>query len=278
MRWEGGPGRMVFMPGTGLTVETYAEALAGLAGVATVHGLNIRGHGGSTVPDGVPSWQVYVDDLAAFMAETFPTPPVVAGHSLGALLSIWLAAQAPEKVPALLLLDPVMPLGSKEDLTPQEQLRFSRFLNAAKKRRDRWASRAEAEQQLRGRGGYEGWREGPFQAFLDWGLRPTGEGEQVELACPPWLEAGIYEGRVYQPLWDWIRACRAPTVVVRGAESPVSASHAVEELAEIIPVATVLTVKGEHAFAQTNPEGAAEALKMAWDILAGQMAKKAPAE
>lgn len=266
-RWGDGPRPLVFSPGTGLPVETYVPALAGTLPGVTVHALGTRGHGRSEVPHQGADWEPAKADLRKFVAETFPEPPIVAGHSLGALLSLWLAADHPGLVAGLLLLDPVFYEGSAEIPPPGAAKLFADFLARSKTRRHRWPSRADAEEKLRGRGGYAGWAEAPFQAFLDFGLKEERQGSGVTLSCPPWLETAFYEKRPSQPIWDWIRRCRVPAVIVRGRQSRVAASHAIEELADAIPIATVMTVKGEHTFAQEHPAETAEVLRFAWAIL-----------
>jgi pimeloyl-ACP methyl ester carboxylesterase len=71
-----------------------------------VHGLDFRGHGRSSRTPGAYRLTDYVHDAEAFLNATFHEPAIVYGHSLGALTAVALAAQAPERVRALVLEEP----------------------------------------------------------------------------------------------------------------------------------------------------------------------------
>lgn len=70
----------------------------------TVRGLDHRGHGRS---DRAKSYQItdYVGDAAA-LVDAESEPAVIVGHSLGALVALTVAATHPDKVRAIVLLDP----------------------------------------------------------------------------------------------------------------------------------------------------------------------------
>jgi pimeloyl-ACP methyl ester carboxylesterase len=69
---------------------------------------DLRGHGKSTHTPGRYSYNICGEDLKAFLREVIQKPALVAGLSSGAVLSIWLAANAPEQVLAAISEDPPM--------------------------------------------------------------------------------------------------------------------------------------------------------------------------
>jgi pimeloyl-ACP methyl ester carboxylesterase len=71
-----------------------------------VHALDFRGHGRSSRTPGAYRVSDYLADTAALLQAHFDEPAVVYGHSLGALVGIALAAQAPAAVRSLVLEDP----------------------------------------------------------------------------------------------------------------------------------------------------------------------------
>jgi len=71
-----------------------------------VHALDFRGHGRSSRAPGAYRVSDYLADAAALLHDRFQEPAAVYGHSLGALVGIALAAQAPGAVRALVLEDP----------------------------------------------------------------------------------------------------------------------------------------------------------------------------
>ena len=67
---------------------------------------DLRGHGKSTWTPGQYSYNICGDDLKAFIREVIRKPALVSGLSSGGVLSLWLAANAPEDVLAVISEDP----------------------------------------------------------------------------------------------------------------------------------------------------------------------------
>lgn len=106
--WGEGGRDLVFTHGNGFTAQCYAPILAPLSARVRVHGVNLRGHGGSDVPPDFPDWDGPYADLVAYLQERCAAPAILAGHSYGATLSLRLAAEHPELVGGLLLLEPLV--------------------------------------------------------------------------------------------------------------------------------------------------------------------------
>lgn len=275
-RWGSGDAQIVFSPGTGLPVETYQGAFTPLFQAATIFALNAQGHGGSDVPEKLENWDSMLDELREFIAQELRPPVIVSGHSRGALSSLQLAAESAHLVSGLLLLDPTIRLRRGDPKTemplPEEQELSDRTL----RRRPTWTSREEAGADLRDKGVYRRWEPEAFAAFLTAGLKDSPEGG-VELACPPWLESQIFSQRPRSVLWEWADQVRVPTVILRGETSDTALAEAMEDLADAIPVATVISVKGSHTFPQEQSPATGEALAFALNLLtrAGAAAESA---
>ncbi len=67
---------------------------------------DLRGHGESDKPSAGYLPRDYVGDMAALLGHEPSRPVAVIGHSLGAAIAAQLAAERPELVPKLILLDP----------------------------------------------------------------------------------------------------------------------------------------------------------------------------
>jgi pimeloyl-ACP methyl ester carboxylesterase len=67
---------------------------------------DLRGHGKSTRTPGHYSYNICGNDLRAFIREVIQKPTLVAGLSSGGVLAIWLAANVPEYVLAIISEDP----------------------------------------------------------------------------------------------------------------------------------------------------------------------------
>lgn len=80
-----------------------------------------RGHGCSGRTPGRYTWIHHARDASAFVDGVARQPAVLVGHSLGAIQALWVAAECPEKVAALVLEDPPLYAAERPDAD------FSRF-------------------------------------------------------------------------------------------------------------------------------------------------------
>ena len=255
---------LTFIHGTGLNVRCYIPAFRSILGRARVFALNARGHGGSQVQPSLTGWEHPLADLRRLITTRLQPPVILAGHSYGALLSLQIAAEHPELAAGLILLDPLVPWRRDEDWPPVGAGPDREIIERARTRRHTWSSRTEAETWLGGRGIFERWAAEPFELFLESGLAEMETGE-VGLVCPPWVEVASYLGRPQKVVFDWAERIRVPVVILRGSDSSVTSG--VEDFADATAVCVVLTVRGDHTFANEHPGETGVALSMALDIL-----------
>lgn len=98
---------VVLIHGVGLRAESWGGILPGLAEQHSVYALDLPGHGDSPLIDKTnPTVSDYADQIAASL-RNIPGPVCVAGHSLGALISLDLAARYPEMVQAVAALNSI---------------------------------------------------------------------------------------------------------------------------------------------------------------------------
>lgn len=89
-----------------------------LASDHRVFAYDLRGRGDSDKPEHGYSVPIHAADLAELIAKLELSRPVLIGHSLGALIALYFAAQYPELLSKLVLIDAGAPLPWK---TPDEQ-------------------------------------------------------------------------------------------------------------------------------------------------------------
>jgi pimeloyl-ACP methyl ester carboxylesterase len=196
LAWEGEGPRLHFAHATGFNAETYEPLLTPLSERMSVLASDARGHGFTTLPTAPGSardWLIFQRDLAQFLDASAKEPIVLAGHSMGATVSAMLAARWPDRVKGLILLEPVlMPrilhLVRWIPLRPPSIDLASR----AERRRATFSSFDAARLSYLGRGAFRTWPEAFLLAYLRGGLVPTGEGEEVRLACAPTWEAQTF--------------------------------------------------------------------------------------
>lgn len=86
--------------------ESYSPVLPKLARDFHVYAIDVVGHGSSDRTPGRYDIHTIGADVVAFMAEVIDEPVILSGHSSGGLIAAWVAADAPERVSAVLFEDP----------------------------------------------------------------------------------------------------------------------------------------------------------------------------
>jgi pimeloyl-ACP methyl ester carboxylesterase len=123
----------------------------------------------------------------------------------------------------------------------------------ARKRRAVWPDRAAVAASYGGRAPLDALAPEALEAYLRWGFVDRADGE-VELACPPEVEATIFEVSADEDgalaAWRHLDALSAPTTVVAGVHSdlPMDWFRAQAERAN----APLVSVDGGHFFLQED--------------------------
>jgi pimeloyl-ACP methyl ester carboxylesterase len=202
----------VFSHANGFNARTYRTILGALASEFRILALDLRGHGRTTAPtapEGRRSWLDLGDDLIAFVDALDLTDVVLAGHSMGGTLSLFTAAERPERVRALALFDPVILPPDR----PAGAVGESPLIQGTARRRRHFDSRAAAIQSYRGRGAFTTWPEAMLLDYAEDGFRDLADGT-VELACAPEWEASNYVAQAHNP-WDAFARSRCPIAILR---------------------------------------------------------------
>jgi pimeloyl-ACP methyl ester carboxylesterase len=215
---------------------------------------DLEGQGESDAP---PHYAGHRETLrrvrAVVDAQQLQRPLVGMGHSFGAALTLRCAAENPGLFRALVLLDPILfPPATWLGVRLLSLLHRHPFADAARRRRDRWPSRAAAMERLRGRGIYQGWSEESLASFAAHAL--ADDGAEAVLRCPRELEAQIYERPVYP--WPALRRVDCPILFLRGAGSYPFFAAAEGCARRANPRVQVEHLPGGHCFMQEDPVAA----------------------
>lgn len=272
-RWGGGemavldfgdPGRpvdLVFAHANGFNARTYRTLLQPLSSALRIWAPDLRGHGRTRLPaapQGRRSWRDHRDDLIALLAAIDGPPVALAGHSIGGTSALLAAAERPERVSRLLLLDPVIwprPMAAALSLPLVGRLsrRFP-IVTGTLKRRALFDSREQALAVYRGRGAFKGWSDLVLADYLADGLVETDRG--MALACSPAWEASNYAAQAHDP---WRALARYPGAV-RILKAETGSLCAVPPSRRRPSVAVETVAGGGHLFPMTHAEITRDAL------------------
>ena len=207
--WErcGMGASILFAHATGFHARCWDQIIHRVPG-AHCYAIDMRGHGLSSKPGPPYSWRWFGEDLAAVLREIKLKDAVGVGHSMGGHAVALAATLVPEAFKELLLIDPViMPPGY---YSPRE-----RDPHFARKRKNQWQSAEEMIERFQDRLPFRDWDPAVLRDYCRWGL--LAQGDQFVLACPPEVEASIYEnsGKPEANLYGIIERIEVPVTVVR---------------------------------------------------------------
>lgn len=121
--WDGNGPSLLLLHGISGTAASWWPIIDDLAPFFTPIAPDLRGHGGSTSPSHGYLYDDYAADIDALLADLAIERPLILGHSLGGLVTLWWARTQPDRAAALLIED--SPLRSGHDFMPA----FDRWLD-----------------------------------------------------------------------------------------------------------------------------------------------------
>lgn len=272
-RWGGGemsvldfgdserPVDLVFVHANGFNARTYRTLLQPLSSALRIWAPDLRGHGATRLPAAPQvhrSWKDHRDDLIALLQAIGGPPVALAGHSIGGTSGLLAAAERPDRVSRLLLLDPVIwprPMVMALNLPLANRLsRAFPIVSQTLKRRAVFDSREQALAAYRGRGAFKGWSDMMLADYLADGLAETDRG--LELTCAPAWEASNYAAQAHDP---WRALARYPGAV-RILKGETGSLCAVRTSSRRSHVQVETVAGGGHLFPMTHAEITRDAL------------------
>ncbi len=261
----GGRGRRAhFASANGFPPQVYRvlfEHLTDVLRVEAVLPLAMRAAG---PPTQELAWQYLADPLALRLQTLGYAGAVGMGHSLGGVLTLFMAAKYPRLFSALVLMDPV--IFPRRILWPMQVLRIlrlqSRFplVQAARRRRRVFSSREAMLAHYQRRSFFARWDVRALEAYVRYGTREREDG-RVELAYPPEWEAAIFAS-VPTDVWRWIPRVTLPVLVLYGEHSNTFRRPALRRLRRNWPHARFVPIPDAgHMVPVERPEETAAAIR-----------------
>lgn len=250
LEWTDGGGRIPlhFAHANGLNSLAYRQLLSPLASRFHIRAWDARGHGHSKMPAdprNLRDWNVYRDDLIRFIevfADETAQPVMLVGHSMGATASLMAAAERPDLVRGLCLLDPVIGApgyhGKARFLSLFGLHQESALVRQAARRRSVFPDRASMVGAYRGKGIFRTWPDDVIADYVEGGTRLDARGH-AHLACSPAMEAANLAAQG-SDVWGALRALQVPITLVYAGTNSACHATAQAKLGEIDPEATIL--------------------------------------
>ncbi len=210
------PGRptWLMLHATGFHARLWDQVIAHLPPDRHVIAPDLPGHGRSYRAPDIGDWGANAAPIGELLAALALPALIGVGHSMGATALVRLAAASPGTFGRLVLVDPVIFPPAVYPASPP--VRDNPADHPIARRRARWASAAAMADHFAGRMPYAAWQRAVLDDYCHWGLVAAADGDGLDLACAPLVEASAYLGATrYDPHPD-IAAIAAPTIVLRG--------------------------------------------------------------
>jgi pimeloyl-ACP methyl ester carboxylesterase len=257
-------GSLLFLHANSYSAELYQNFLKPLESEYLISAPDLPGHGKSNWAGRIDDWERLADYyLDVLDLQRTPTPLIGMGHSIGGILTLFMALKRPKLFSRIILLDPV--------LLPKRILYAFRFMHlismahlnpisrAARRRKQSFPSREKALQHYSKKKVFENWQNGYLQAYVDSCMRQESNGS-VHLACSRELESSIYQS-VPLNAWSLPNKISIPALYIIGAHSDTINQRGVKRLRTKIGKDQVKVIEGGHLFPFEDPVGTMNIVK-----------------
>lgn len=180
----------------------------------------------------VKKWEPLAADMTEYFPRKMDTPVTAIGHSLGAVLTLMVAAEHPDMFRKIVVMDPVI-------FSPRLIMvfRIMRLFGQgwripvavkARRRRRSFDSREDAYNRFHaGRGMFKTWQPEFIDSYL--GCVFTEDGAGYSLKHDAEYEAQIFE-TIPLNIWSYLKRIETPVLVLRGENSDTFRRDAAEKL------------------------------------------------
>ena len=225
----GGRGRpLLFAHATGFCAGVWRPVAERLSARFHSYGLDLRGHGASTLPGGRTDgiWRGFADDVLAAVDGLGLEQPVGVGHSSGGAALLMAEAGRPGTFSALWCYEPIVwpdPASARD--------RAARMAAGAGRRRDRFGSRQEAYDNFAAKLAFA---PDALRAYVGCGFITEADGS-VRLSCPRDVEAAVYLRAVDDDRFARLGDVRCPVVVAVGGRTDAIGPDLAAKLVAALP-------------------------------------------
>ena len=243
----------VALHGFALNCHSFDEVAPALSDKLHWYALDQRGHGHSDRATDLTHYSRdhMADDIREFISDAGLDRPVVIGHSMGGMNAMTFAAQHPNMLRALILID----VGPGVSVDGVQQVRQFVAGPYEMDSLDAWVDMTHQYYPYRSKEG--------IRKRLEVSLRETADGKMAKMFDERFREAdfrGVADART--GIWETARALTVPTLLLHGENSPVLKREQAEDFAEKVSVVQLVTIpEAGHSVAGDQPEAVIEAIR-----------------
>jgi pimeloyl-ACP methyl ester carboxylesterase len=260
---------ILFLHATGFNARTYASLLSPLGNRFHVLAVDLRGHGLTRLPAktfGYASWNRHRDDMIELIESHLQSPVTLAGHSMGATVSLLTAGRRPDLARGVAMIEPVILSQSTYNFAQIPGAPWwwgfaTKIARGARGRRALFASKDEAQRALSGRGVFASFNAQQLADYVGDGFVESADG--VQLACAPAYESRTFAAHRHDP-WTALTRAPAPLACLRANKRSTLAASLAARLKALRPEVRLATVDGtSHMLPMERPDRARAAIESA---------------
>lgn len=202
------------------------------------------------------NWRkTFGQDLTQALIDYDLSDVILVGHSFGAIASIVAATNVPERIKALILLDPtILPRPFMLFLRTVQMLGLQTPLaKRALKRQTHFESVESAYEKFKRKRLFSDWH---HDALCQYAKSMIPDGDKLTLAWSREWEAYVFD-TIYTGTWGLLPELRnkMPILIVRGTESDTFFEKSAQQVRRILPEATYHEIQGHgHLFPHSAPD------------------------
>jgi pimeloyl-ACP methyl ester carboxylesterase len=232
--WGGSGQKLVFLHSMGMDAHGFDTISRALSNEYQILAMDILDHGDSETPKELVGLREHAGIMRECYRQLGFDPNVLVGHSVGGMMGMVLAAEHPEDLKGLVLVDiaPFEMTGRPSRPPPPEHFedeeearkyfreRYTGFTSEAVENRVKYTLTKDEKGRLK--------------------LKPTGATIRPGLAVD---------------LWPYVERMKTPTLLIVGGESTLVTEETVKKMKKILPDLKFVTVQGAtHMVPQDKPE------------------------